>query len=158
MRTLTLKCAIVSGKRPLLNLQDVPVSLKQKSGTTSWSGSAPVTLDDTLKIDASFVGIEDSPWSIDITMDCAAGEDPAKIFHDEGKIPNGGGQGISTKKVVSAAPCAKPQVADTAMKLDLNVASPEKTPAKKQSTKKSRKKTLSKKIAAKRVPKKPTTS
>jgi hypothetical protein len=84
-------------------------------------------LDDTLKIDASFVGIEDSPWSIDITMDCAAGQNPATIFHDDGKIPNGGGQGISTNEVVLADPCAKHKEAATSLNAGLNVVS--QTPA-----------------------------
>jgi hypothetical protein len=105
MRSLTLKCSVVSTKRPPLNLQDIPVSLKRTSGTNTWSGSATVQVDDALKVDAAVVSIEDSPWSIDITMDCPNGKPPATVFHDDGTIPHGGGEGISKTVQVPANPC-----------------------------------------------------
>ncbi len=104
-RKLTFKCAVTSGLTPFLNLQNTPVALKQNGN--NWTGSSAVDVDDTLSIAVTVSGVNGSPWSVDITIDCPGGS-PAKIFSRTGTIPKGGSQGFTASAKVPAQPCTGP--------------------------------------------------
>jgi hypothetical protein len=103
LRALTFKCNIVSGLTPFIDLQQRPVALHQNGN--NWSGSLAVDVDDTVSIAATLSGVTDSPWSVDITIDCPGGA-PAKIFSRSGSIPHGGSEAFTTTAKVPAQPCA----------------------------------------------------
>lgn len=103
MRRLTFKCTITSGLTPFISLQQQPVALRQNGNI--WSGSLAVDVGDTLNIAATLSGITDSPWSVDITIECP-GASPAKIFSRSGTIPQGGSEAFTTTAKVPAQPCA----------------------------------------------------
>jgi hypothetical protein len=103
MRNLTFKCTITSGLTPFIDLQKHSVPLRQNGNI--WSGSFAVDVDDTLNIAATVSGVVDSPWSVDITIDCP-GKSPAKIFSRNGTIPHGGSEAFTTSAKVPAQPCA----------------------------------------------------
>ena len=103
MPAITFKCAISSTMVSFINLQGHAVPLSQ-SGTT-WSGSLSLTVSGTLAIAYTVTGINESPWSVDITVGCPGGT-PAKIFSANGIIPVGGNEGHTTTVAVPANPCA----------------------------------------------------
>jgi hypothetical protein len=105
MRKLTFKCVITSGLTPFIDLQQKSVALSQNGAT--WSGSLAVDVDDTLNIAVTVSGINGSPWTVDITIDCPGGS-PAKIFSRNGVIPHGGSEGFTTSAKVPAQPCGNP--------------------------------------------------
>jgi hypothetical protein len=102
LRKLTFKCAITSGLTPFINLQNQSVSLRQNGNV--WTGSLAVDLDSLLNIAVTVSGINYSPWSVDITIDCPGGT-PAKIFSRSGKIPHGGSEAFTTSTKVPDQPC-----------------------------------------------------
>jgi hypothetical protein len=102
MRKLTFKCTLTSGLTPFIDLQKHSVPLHQSGNI--WSGNLAVDVDDTLNIAVTVSGITDSPWSVDITIDCPSGT-PAKIFSRSGTIPHGGSEAFTTSAKVPAQPC-----------------------------------------------------
>ena len=131
MPNITFKCSISSTMVSFINLQGQPVRLSQ-NGTT-WSGSLTVDVADTLVIAYTVTGITDSPWTVDITVDCPGGT-PAKIFSSNGKIPHGGGEGHTTSAKVPANPCAPKATPQIAGVVDNVVARAKNKPAKKPAT------------------------
>jgi len=104
MRKLSFKCAITGGVTPFIDLQQQSVALRQNGST--WSGSLTVDVDDTLNVAVTMNGINGSPWTVDITIECPGGP-PAKIFSRNGTIPHGGSWAFTTSAKVPAQPCAK---------------------------------------------------
>ena len=102
-RKLTFKCAITSGLTPFIDLQRQPVALRQNGNT--WSGSLAVDVDDALNMAVTVNGVNGSPWTVDITIDCSGGS-PAKIFSRNGTIPHGSSEGFKTSAKVPEKPCA----------------------------------------------------
>jgi hypothetical protein len=103
MRKLTFKCTITSGLTPFIDLQQQAVALHQNGNI--WSGSLGVDVDDTLNIAVTVSGVNGSPWTVDVTIDCPGGS-PAKIFSRSGTIPHGGSEAFTTTAKVPAQPCA----------------------------------------------------
>jgi hypothetical protein len=103
MPAITFKCAISSTMVSYINLQSKPVALHQSG--TNWTGSLTLNVADTLEIAYTVTGITDSPWTVDVTVDCPGGT-PAKIFSASGNIPHGGSVGDTKTVKVPANPCA----------------------------------------------------
>jgi hypothetical protein len=106
MRQMTFDCTITSTMVSYIDLNDVSVPLSQ--GGTTWSGSATISLDDTLKIAVTVTGVTDSPWSVAITTKCPGGQ-AAKIFSRSGTVPHGGSEGFTTSVKVAPDPCVAGQ-------------------------------------------------
>jgi hypothetical protein len=102
MSKLTFKCAITGGLTPVMTLQGQPVALRQNGNT--WSGSLAMGAGSTLNIAVTVTGINGSPWTVDITIDCPGGS-PAKIFSRNGTIPKGGSDAFTASAKVPAQPC-----------------------------------------------------
>jgi hypothetical protein len=140
-RKLTFKCVITSGLTPFIDLQQQSVALQQNGN--SWSGSLAVDVDDTLNLAVTVNGINGSPWTVDITIDCPGGS-PAKIFSRNGTIPDGGSEGFKTSAKVPVDPCAS--------KMGMAVVKAKGRP-KKKTTKTKKKTTTKPKRGPKRKPK-----
>jgi len=102
MRKLTFQCSIASGLTPFIDIQQQSVALHQNGNT--WSGSRAVNVEDKLDIAVTVSGINGSPWTVDITIDCPGGS-AAKIFSRKGTIPQGGSQRFTASANVPAQPC-----------------------------------------------------